>query len=78
MTGPSGAVEHETFTCKHCNSLHVVPHRAVEKAGGFCMQCWGMLCPGCAKLGRCTPFEQKIEDQARRDANARALGLRLR
>lgn len=59
--GPDGTIEHETFTCCHCNRLQVVPHRArPEDAGGFCMRCMQMTCFGCARSGHCTPFEEKI------------------
>jgi len=61
-SGPNGTVEHETFTCCHCNRPKVVPHRATpEEAGGFCMRCMQMTCHACGGTGRCEPFEKKIE-----------------
>jgi hypothetical protein len=63
VTGPGGTVEHETFTCAHCQKIVTVKPRATPgELGGRCHNCDAMVCPGCARVGRCTPFEKRIEE----------------
>lgn len=67
ITGPDGTVEHDTFTCAHCQEVIVVKLRAApEEMGGRCHHCDAMVCPGCAVTGRCEPFEKRIEEYERR------------
>jgi hypothetical protein len=52
----------DTFTCKHCNSIVVVPAKASPaESGGWCGRCAAPVCARCAGAGRCTPFEKKLE-----------------
>lgn len=78
ITGPYGSVEHETFTCAHCQQLTVIPHRATpDELGGRCNQCDAMVCKDCVQRdkGRCTPFEKRIaEYEARMRFRAAAGG----
>jgi hypothetical protein len=58
-------IEHETFTCRHCNRVTQIPHKArPEDIGGFCTVCTGLICPQCVGLG-CSPLEKKLEDAYR-------------
>lgn len=63
--------EADTITCAHCNRVHIITK---EDAGGFCRQCMKALCGPCADLGRCTPFEKKLEQAEARDRFRRAVG----
>lgn len=62
VTGPSGTVPRETFTCCHCNGLDFVPEPGAAEIG-FCNRCFARECVPCAKKlnGRCTPFERRLE-----------------
>lgn len=61
-TGPLGSVTVETFTCSHCNRMGEVRGREPgQLLGAPCMACFALICPGCAKLGKCEPFEKKLE-----------------
>lgn len=65
-----GIIERETFTCAHCNTVHVVlPKHRPEDVGGMCRLCDALICPRCV-AGPCVPFEKKLE---RIEASARAL-----
>lgn len=76
VTDPFGSVENETFTCCHCGNIVVVPHKASpDDCGGFCLRCSKMSCKTCAATGRCTPFEEKIEKQEKRDRMLRSIGV---
>lgn len=63
IAGPTDTVEFETFTCAHCSRIIKIPHRAApDEVGGRCGNCDAMVCPGCVRIGRCTPFEKKLEE----------------
>lgn len=67
VTGPDGTIEQETFTCAHCSCIVVVKYRATpEELGGACRHCDAMVCPDCVRVGRCTPFEKRIEEHEAR------------
>lgn len=52
---------HATFTCAHCNTIHVVPvHCRPEDLGGLCKICMGLTCPKCTG-NACDPFEEKLK-----------------
>ena len=58
-----GTVEHDTFTCKHCQRIVEVPHKGTpDQVGGICYQCWGLVCPKCLSDPVCKPFEQKCRE----------------
>lgn len=61
-TGPCGTIERETFTCSHCNRVGEVRERnAGQMLGVVCHSCFAYICPDCARVGRCEPFERKLE-----------------
>lgn len=75
ITDPNsrGPVEHDTFTCHHCNRIVVVPTKAApDTVGGFCRMCMKMVCPSCVE-GNCTPFEKKMEAMEAQEHFRRAL-----
>ncbi len=74
-SGPFGNVEHETFTCGHCSSITTIPHRAdPASCGGMCRHCSRLVCPGCARAGRCTPIEARLEAQLARQQFLKQVG----
>jgi hypothetical protein len=80
--GAARAIEQGTHTCAHCQ--HVV---AVHDANGmrlsaeqqppFCLQCYRVICNACGELGKCTPFEAKIEAYEKEAADAARFGRQL-
>lgn len=55
-------VEIRTFTCVHCNGFVMIPAgAAADQCGGFCGLCFAPICGACAKSGKCTPFEKRLE-----------------
>jgi hypothetical protein len=66
-TGPFGSVESETFTCSHCNNVGTVKNRQDgQLLGVTCHACFSVICPNCARIGKCEPFEKKLEAIERR------------
>jgi hypothetical protein len=68
--------EMDTFTCAHCQKitfLHTPDGRRSVDQGGFCRPCFKPVCGQCADLGRCTPFESKLERRERESAEGRRL-----
>ena len=66
-TGPYGSVTVETFTCSHCNRVGEVRGRqSHELLGVSCQACFALICPDCARVGLCEPFEKKLEAIERR------------
>lgn len=64
-TSPDGVVEHDTFTCAHCQRVTVVRHRARgEDMGGLCRLCYKLICPACVGHG-CVPFEKNLDHYER-------------
>lgn len=73
-TEPSRTVERDTFTCVHCNTVvFVKPKQDPSEMGGFCRQCMSHICGPCADLGKCTPFEKKLEEMEARDRFLRSV-----
>jgi len=70
-------VEIETHTCVHCGGFFETKGPGVDpaKTSGWCGQCFAPICIGCAKEGRCTPFEEKILRVEARARLLEALGL---
>ncbi len=63
-------VEHDTFTCCHCqNVVFVKPKAPASESGGWCARCSKPVCGGCAGK-ECTPFEKRLE-QVERAARTR-------
>ena len=68
-------VEHETFTCQHCNKIVLVTHRCrPEDLGGRCTCCGGLICPACTGKG-CDHIEKKLERAESKFAALRSYGL---
>ncbi len=67
-TGPYGSVTVETFTCSHCNRVGEVRGRDMgrELLGVTCHSCFALVCPACANIAKCEPFEKKLEAIERR------------
>jgi len=64
------AREWDTITCYHCNKIV----RVKKDPGGFCRICMKALCGPCADLGKCTPFEAKLEAYEKRMRFRTSLG----
>lgn len=76
ITGESGSQESDTFCCAHCNALVVVKAgRPAEESGGWCLHCSRCICHGCATVGRCTPFEKRLDLAEKRAAALRSWGV---
>lgn len=77
VTRDDGQVrEYKTSTCFHCNS--VIIHRPGQVPdGGWCGMCMKAICGPCCDDGRCTPFEEKLAQQEKREAAGRALSAAL-
>lgn len=75
IVNPDGHVEEtDTFTCTHCNQVvFVKPATDPTEMGGFCLSCMRHICGPCADLGRCTPFEKKIEQMEARERLMKAI-----
>lgn len=59
--GPSTSVTRDTFTCKHCQKIVVVPPKArAEDCGGWCRMCAAPICTECSAKP-CVPFEKRLE-----------------
>lgn len=66
------AIEYDTFTCSHCNSIAVIDRQKPETLGGFCRMCMKSICNGCVDAVTkgptgCVPFEKKMEEMERRE-----------
>ena len=71
--GPDGMVEHETYTCAHCQRIITVPHKArAEDTGGLCYCCMRLICPTCVGKG-CRPIEKWLEQEEAKDRFRREL-----
>ena len=69
-------VESDTFTCGHCNKIVFVPPKCdPADLGGMCKSCMKLVCPSCNNIGRCIPFEKKLEKIEARDRFLRSVGL---
>ena len=70
------AQEMDTFTCAHCQKivfLHNQDGSRKADQGGFCIPCMKGVCGPCSDLGRCTPFEKKMEAMEKSDLQLRRL-----
>jgi hypothetical protein len=74
VTEPDKAtIERDTFTCGHCNGIVIVlPNQPPEDMGGQCKLCMSLTCAHCTGLGRCDPFEKKLERMEAKDRLYRA------
>ena len=64
--------EADTFTCGHCNCVtHVPANTDAANIGGLCKVCMAFVCPKCASLGICSPFEKQLELQLTREYRMR-------
>ena len=63
ITDPYGpTVEHDTFTCGHCNKIKIVkPKERPEDIGGLCKVCMKLICGDCVSTGTCDPLEEKLK-----------------
>lgn len=56
------ALECDTVRCVHCHRIvPIKPNAIASDAGGYCPRCHAAICGPCADLGKCTPFEKKLE-----------------
>lgn len=66
--------EADSITCFHCNAVFFIrassPDFPVD-LGGFCRLCYQHICGACADLGKCDPFEAKLERMERMDITRR-------
>ena len=66
--------ECDTITCTHCSAIvFIKPKEDASDIGGFCLRCMKHICGPCADLGRCTPFEKKIEQIEAKDRMLRSI-----
>ena len=68
VTGPDGRkVVRETFTCCHCDGIHLVPLTGAGEIA-FCRYCDRRECVPCAKRlnGRCANIERQLDQYERR------------
>lgn len=75
VSGPDGSVRAATFTCCHCNGIHLEPAPGAPEVG-FCTRCFARECVPCAKRlnGRCTPFEKRLAAYEQRQRLLIAVG----
>lgn len=68
--------EQDSFTCYHCNTVHVVkPGQKGEDIGGLCKCCMQLICSACVDRGLCDPFEKKLERTEAKDRFLRQVGV---
>jgi hypothetical protein len=67
ITQANGSIiEHDTFTCSHCQRVTQVPPKAnPDDFGDFCRTCMRMICVQCAGK-ECVPFTKKLEEALER------------
>lgn len=76
LSGEGGETHCDTFKCGHCQKIVPVPPKcAAEKLGGQCKVCMALVCPACYRLGRCDPFEKKLERIESRSRFLRQAGI---
>lgn len=67
---PGGkTIEHDTFTCQHCNRIvEVKPFCSPSdiEFGGQCKGCMGLVCLACYDKAECRPIEKWCEQQERK------------
>jgi hypothetical protein len=68
-------VEHDTFSCRHCNRVTIVrAKQRPEDIGGLCKVCMGLTCPQCTG-GNCTPLIRRVEEAEARYHALRSYGV---
>jgi hypothetical protein len=69
------AVESDTYTCCHCNTIVIVPpNKSPSDVGGWwCGLCSKPACGGC--VGRCVPFEKWLDRLEAKARLHRAVGI---
>jgi hypothetical protein len=74
ITSEDGVQEADTFSCKHCQRItHVKPRQDPAELGGFCRQCYSLICKHC--VGKeCLPFMKWVEQVEEADYRRRAYG----
>lgn len=76
ITSPEGKKENDLFTCGHCQKVVTFePGELPEDAGGLCKVCNRLICKACHGLGKCEPFERKLERMEARAAFFRSSGI---
>lgn len=83
-------VELDTCVCGHCqrviftkpgsaSTVYLLPTQVVgqyrEEPGAFCRVCMRVVCLRCHDLGRCTPWERRLEVAESRERLRRAVGV---
>jgi hypothetical protein len=57
-----GTVEHDTFTCAHCQKVTFLKALArPDDQGGFCRKCMALVCKECAGK-ECKPIMKQVEE----------------
>jgi hypothetical protein len=73
--GPDGFCR-STFTCAHCQRVvFVTPGCSPVDLGGLCPNCNGLICPCCAGLKVCNPWEKQMEKMEARSRFLHDAGL---
>lgn len=90
FTSPDApTIERDTAQCCHCNAIifvkpgsgttvYLIPQMTgpdIEEPGAACRRCMKPVCLRCHDLGRCVPFERKIERMEARSRLRRAAGV---
>lgn len=57
--------EHDTITCAHCNRIVILVPK--KECFGTCLMCYKPICLNCTKVGKCLPFEEKLNRIEARD-----------
>lgn len=65
LSSPEATKEYDTVTCGHCNSIVFLKKPGADP-GGLCRHCMKGVCGRCCAIGKCTPFEKKLEAYERR------------
>ena len=74
--GGQKTVTRDTFSCCHCNAVvFVKPKADPSEMGGFCRLCMKHVCKKCEALGKCVPFERRLEEIERRGKLLEAAGI---
>jgi hypothetical protein len=82
-------LERDTIGCCHCQRIVIVKPGSVatvylepttpgafrEVPGAFCVKCMQPICVACEAIGRCLPWERRIEAYEARGRMLRAAGI---
>ena len=74
------AIEHDTFTCHHCNRvIFVNAFQDPTERGGCCPRCVRLICKDCVNVAMrgktCDPWEEKMARMEARYMFLRDAGL---